>query len=376
MTWFDGIRQSVHLGGDEFWFICIALFFLTVGVFQIALLFIVRIQKSIYLKREQRIKFQFQKILNAIIIHETFSGNAPTSAFQFRMAELREIMDNKKFNKQILIHQILEIEKSLSGSSATALTTTYRELELYKVSMRKLNSLRWYKKAQGIRELGEMKYKQALPRIVKFLDARNQTLREETFMGVVRLSEDDPLFFLDSYHRELTPWMRINIHHYLARLESRKLPSFQKWFFHNNTSVALFSISMARYFRQTSCLPELVKLLNATDKKVIGLALETIGAMEAYQCADDVASMKDKVWEDDKLSTRFVRCLGKIGDPANDGKVISSFLAHPAYSVRFEAAGALRKLGASGEHEIRKFNEENENAIAGIIRHLEEPLLQ
>lgn len=373
MNWLNTIRSQYNLTSEEFLFVCIALFFLGWAIAFLLILFASRVLKSYYHKQERVLSFQFQKILNTIIINEQVSTHdQPQSAFEYRMAELRSIMSSGSFNRQILVDQVIRIEKSLSGQSAKALLTTYRSLDLHHHSLKKLKGYDWKKKAQGIRELTEMNYNEALPLIVKFLASRNQTLREESFMAMVRL-DAKPLSFLDHYDHELTPWMRINIHHYLVRLDPRTLPDFSQWCQHRNSSVILFSISMIRQFRQFQAVDKLVQLLDHADERVVGLTIETLGELEIVDAADKIANLADRVWKKEKLSRRVVRCLGRIGDRELHEATVARFLEHPIYEARFEAALALKRMNAKLYSVMKSdINQHTKN----IVRHLEEPLLQ
>ena len=373
----DQLQARYHLSPQTLLVIGIALVFLAWGIGFIAAIFITRIAKTYKLQHTGPLRVQYQKILNAIVIHETFSTTAPpVSAFEYRLAELRNLVGNNILNEQLLIDQILEIKKNLSGNSARVLIATYENLELYKLSLGKLKrGHSWQKKALGIRELAEMNYTAGLPDILKYLEASHETLREESFMAVVRLRPDNPLFFLDTYHNPLSPWMRINIHHYLARLDTRKLPVFSRWFRNDNTDVALFSISMARQFRQAQAVSVLMDLLDSPNEKILGLTLETLAALDAYDSADKLATLQPGFWDNEKLSLRLVNCLGKIGDPSRHTSIIARFLDHPAYSVRFQAAQALKQLGPEAYLILLQAGAEKEG-LDKIIRHINEPLLQ
>lgn len=369
--------RDIHGGADTTFFIVVTLIFLTLSVFIVLMLFITRMVKSSYQRRAAVLRVRCQKILNAIVIHELYStAQQPVSAFEYRLGELRMLTGNAGFARQVLIDSIMELKKNLSGASARALTATYYELALQRRSLLKLKSFFWKRRAQGIRELSEMGYKESIPEIMKFLNAGEPILRQESFMALVRLEDDRPLFFLDDYRQDLTDWMRINIYYYLTRQDVRKLPVFSRWFNHPNTSVVLFSISMARQFRQTESLPELARLLSSPDAGVVSVAIQTLGELEANQYVSNVVRLTERVWDDEKLSRRLARCLGRIGDAQEGLETVVRFLSHPAYSVHQEAALALRKMGPEGVAILAQFNAENEGVLTRIIRHIEEPLLQ
>lgn len=374
--WLENLLNPYHLTQAERVIIYGSGILLVASFGAVLILFLSRIVKSRRAARTRRLREQFQKILNAIVVNETFSEKStPVSAFEYRMAELRLIAGSSAAARQILITQILEVKKNLYGSSAEVLTSTYYALDLDRDSRRKLRSYQWKKKAQAIRELAEFHHQQSIPQITRFLTSANSTLRQESFMALVRL-EAQPLTFLDHYDLEISEWMGINIYNYLSKIEVRKLPDFSRWFNHPNVSVRLFSISMARQFRQTAALPALVNQLYSDNPKIVGLAVATIGSLEAYQYRKEIVTLATHVWPFERLAERAVKCLGAIGDMDEDIGLLSKFLSHPAYSVRFEAACALRQLGDKGEVALRNFNEQHDNNIQGILQHLSEPLLK
>jgi hypothetical protein len=377
MTSWDSVRSLYHLSELEWVLVLIAAFFLVCGFALIFALLASRLYKSYLEIRTNSLSFQFRKILNTIVVNETFSqAETPNSAFEYRMAELRNIKHNSSLASQILIGELIKIKKNLSGRSAHALTATYYSLGLQRSSLSKLNRFEWKIKALGIRELAEMEHVESIPRILKFLASKNSVLREESFMAMVRIDRENPLSFLDHFHNDLTLWMRINIYHFLQKLDQKKLPQFNQWFDHGNVSIVLFSISMVRQFRQVQAIKDLIPLLSHENRKVRSLTVETLGELDAYEYSHELEKLATTSWEDAKLSHRIIQCLGKIGDASTSLIVYESFLTHPVYEVRFEAVKSLKKAGPMGEAILMKFNERHENALRGIERHLSEPLLQ
>lgn len=369
-------RYYHQLASDVSVFVYFSLLFLTGGVLLILILFTSRITKSRRHRHRSALRAQYQRILNKIIVNETFSEKGtPLPAFEFYMAELRLVTGNSSFARQLLITQLLELKKNLTGNSSQALVKTYYALHLYTQSLHNIRSFAWQKKALAIRELAEMECKESIPVISGFLDTRNRTLREETFMALVRL-EDRPLSFLNHYPLDLSKWMRINIHTYLSKLDHYKLPVFSQWFDHPNLTVRLFCISMARVFRQTASLPGLVDMLYSADPKIVRLSVITLGELEAYQYRREIANLASHVWNFEKLAVSVVRCLGIIGDMETDAERVSTFLSHPMYTVRYEAVSALKKLGAKGHAHLQAFNRENNSCLEPMMQHLSEPLLE
>lgn len=373
----ENYLEPFHLTPGARIIVYIALIFLMGGIVLILLLFGSRIKKSYESRRTLAMRDQFQKILNTIVVNETFSQKVtPGSAFEYRMAELRAIVGISSFARQVLISQILDIKKNLSGSSAQALVATYYALSLEHHSMKKLSSLEWKKKALGIRELAEMGHMKSKPKISKFLNARNPVLREESFMALVRLDQAKPLSFLDEFTNDLTDWMTINIYHFLQKIDSKKIPDFSQWYDHPIVSVVLFSIRMTRQFRQVSSLPALADLVHAENGFIAAHAIEAIGEMDAFEYRDRIIGQRNRAWEIEVIGKSFLKCLGKIADTKEDAAIFQQFLGHPSYDIRFEAAQALRNLGLEGEQILMIYNDRHAGSLQSLLSHLAEPLLQ
>lgn len=374
MSWLGDWTLDYHLSREEFLIIAIAVGLLLVGFAFIILLFASRIVKSHFQDKKKKFKSRTQKILNALVINETFSTKEKfDSVFEYRMTELRHVLKSSNFARQVLIDQILELKKNLTGGAVRVLTATYFALELEKLSLKKLKRHAWRKKALGLRELSEMHFHAAIPLISKFIHSTNQTLREESVMALVRFNTGKSFQFLDYYAGEITPWMQINIHHYLQKSDLRKLPQFNQWFSSKNVSVVLFSINMAKHFRQSSAIPHLLPLCYHPDKKVATEAIESLGELEAFENRVQLIKLTPTYWEDADISAKILQSLGKIGDPYEDTHIILEFLNHQNYDVRFEAVRTLKTLGLTDD---RILANTARKGIAGIIDHTADPLMQ
>jgi HEAT repeat protein len=367
--------SAYGITAEEKVFIFIGMFFFIAAFLFITFILISRFTKNNRQQHEVALRNHFQRSLNAIIIMETTSA-VPDSSYRFKIESLKNVMKQSSFARQVMANQLVALKKTISGSSSKILERIYIELDLHSYSIRKLKRGSWKMKAQGIRELTELNYTDAIHSIRNFLTANNKTLREETFLALVRLDQDKPLSFLDHYTGELTPWMRINIHYHLSKSDSRRIPDFSQWFTSSNLDVVLFSLSMARQLRQTSAVTKLPELLSHSDVRVVALTLETITELEAYDLADVVAEKTATFWNNEKISARLVRCLGRISYTHEHKQAILTYLDHPDYNVRFYAAKALYTLDDEARNMLQDFNRGMNGILSGIINHISEPLLQ
>jgi hypothetical protein len=350
----------------------IAFFFFCSGLLFMFSLYLLRIVKSFRKKTEQRVREQSQRIVNTIIINDSMSDRtAPEAAFSFQIQQLKLLLGHSTIRKNVFIKLLLDIKRNLSGSSAATVQSIYKQMQLEEHSRKKLRSLRWEVVGQGIRELGEMHCTTRINDIRPFINSRNELLRQEAFMALVRLQSGDEKFsFLDAYTETITSWMTLNIHAFLLQMDSRELPDFSRWFHSKNESVRLFTLQMARQFRSTKALPRIAELVNHVNENVAVLAIETLGEMDAYPYSDVLLSLVKA--SSIRKVIAATKALGRIGEPEITAEALSPLCDHPVYEVRYVAAQSLLQLGAAGRDRIM----EHQSSVSGIIKHLQEPLLQ
>lgn len=374
----DWFQQYIpwQLSGAELFFVLLATVLFSIGVVMVLSIFVSRLSKNYRSTQEAKAKRQFQEILNMIVVTELQFTSERTPLSNFRLSEIQKIINGSSFRAQICINQIRELKKNLTGASAQSLCMLYRSLDLHLNSYKKLRSFSWRKKALGIRELAELECNHFISFIEPNLASKNKLLREESFIAMAKLNKSNPLSFLDSYSGKITDWIKINIYHHLAAQEKKNLPDFSRWFKSTNHSVSLFSMSMALQFRQMQAVPAMAELLRSADPELVIFALKCLGELDAYQYADDVASLKTKAISDDRIAVAFLKTLSRIGDPEKHNAEVKQFLKHEKQEVRFEAIASLRKLSASSDDFTSQIASQNDEQLSAMAKHITEPLLQ
>jgi HEAT repeat protein len=368
---FENVNPVVNFHSKEGILLLLTFVFFGSVLLMISSIHISRIVKSIKIVKVNQYNDQFRKVLNAIIINETYSVNGKKDpSFEFWLSELKGILGSSSFARQILIDDIIAIKKNIVGDTAKALSSVYFNLNLYKTSLKKLNSCRWEVNAKGIRELVELDYKPVIPKLLKLTHSKNRQLKEESLVALIRLENDRPLVYLHRYRGNFSLWMQINIHHHLQSFSPNTLPDFKEWFYHPDQNVRSFSIQMALQFRQISSIPDLANLLTDPDSKIQALAIKALTELQAHSHLNEMVLLSQTTWSDSRLTKQIIKALGMLGDESHI-PILSKFLSHPSYFVRFEAVQAWIRIGGTGTEQV-----EHDPKIKTIISHLSDPLLQ
>lgn len=131
----------------------------------------------------------------------------------------------KTYFKEQMLVAVVNLHKQYSGAYAQKLEQAYLKYGLYKISLKKLDSMNWSAKCEAIRELSEMKYLDAFPYLEALAHASRHTLRIEAMTGMIRMKGVEALSSLAEFKGYLHDWAIANILH---TLKEQKGVSFEQ----------------------------------------------------------------------------------------------------------------------------------------------------
>lgn len=196
---------------------------------------------------------------------------------EIEQVEFKDLQD--PFSRQIFTDVLRDLHSNLHGETADRLKNLYFNLDLHKDSINKINNSSWHIKAKGFREVAQMDVKEAEPLLRKYVNAKKPILRIDAQVALVKLSENNPLGFLDNIDYELSYWEQINIYDTLL-YHQIDVDSFEPFLNNPNSSVVVFAVRMIGYFKHIDALEKVKNLLNDNSPEVRLAAVKTIGAFE------------------------------------------------------------------------------------------------
>jgi hypothetical protein len=215
------------------------------------------------------------------------------------------------YRRQVLIDQMIDVSANLKGEESTKLLTLYKQLGLEKDSIDRAFDYRWHKKIKGFRELAFMNIHYANDAIYKALNSRNELLRMEAQIALVRLSEDNHFEFLSFLKRPFSLWEQITLHDLIIQ-HNLPRPAFRKWLTSTNSSVIIFSLKMIREFNQRDAEELIIYTLKHPSPDVRLLAVQVAGDMGIKSSLEVLKHMYKK--ENYKICLEIVRSMGKMPD--------------------------------------------------------------
>jgi hypothetical protein len=322
-----------------------------------------RIYKTNRLRTAKLMQRKYQPVFTQLLFEDDSRLLSDTFFTLFDKKDLKN-----KHRRFVLLEELIHLHENFTGETAVRLELIYRKLDFHKDSLKKLKSRRWYLVAKGLRELALMNIRESTAPMLLFINSKSELLRMEARIALVKLSENDPLFFLSKETEPLSAWDMANLHAMLAKLPETGIPFFSTWLNSSNKSVVLFCIAMTGAFKQNDAVPVLMRLLDQDDEPVKEAAIKALREMNALQAEEKLIAMYPL--ETPHVQNEILKSLETIASERS----ISLYehilhqpvpdLQHALHSVK-----ALLMLGDKGKGILNKLGEQKNERMQLIIRH-------
>lgn len=221
----------------------------------------------------------------------------------------------QKRHARIITNKLVFLYNSFSGESRKNLLELYMHSGFVEYSEKKIHSRHWELKAQGIREVAEMKDSRVLGTLKKISKKRNRLLRENAQLSLLKINGFEGLGFLADMDTPMSDWHQINLIETLKEYRNTPLPDFSVWLSSNETTVVLFAIRLINYFKQIENSDQLFRLLGHADEKV---KTETIRTLSVLHKTDAIPHLI-KIYESQSLTlkTEIIKAYALLAEQKN-----------------------------------------------------------
>jgi hypothetical protein len=310
------------------------------------------------MEKEAKLRQYLLEQYQSLIIDYLF-GNAGSDAF-------RSIASDN-YRRQVLIDQMIDVSVNLKGDSEEKLTRLYKELELDRDSIRRARSRKWHLRIKGFRELAFMGIRDANDEMYKSLNARNEILRMEAQIALVRLSDKEHFEFLSRLERPFSLWEQMTLHDLILQ-HNIPVPEFRKWLNSSNPTVVMFALRMIREFKQRDAEPDVKIALLHRDHRVSQLAVEVSGDLDLRGTLDTMKRMYK--FQDYNGCLEIVKSMGKMPEQAMMGFLKLVLDKEDDVQLQIEAVKAIENMGEEGVKALVKVMKSEYKNYNIIVRHV------
>ncbi|MDR1673088.1 MAG: HEAT repeat domain-containing protein [Bacteroidales bacterium] len=282
------------------------------------------------------------------------------------MDKIKKIAQSE-FSRNILINQMIDLSINLSGEAKTKLRELYVCMGLHQDSIRKVHHRKWHIKIKGFKELSFMDITTVNDAIRKALESKNDILRLEAQLALVRLEKHDPFGFLDHLVHPFTMWEQLNVHE-LITFHNLIVPDFSRWLNSTNDTVVVFALNMIRVFKQTQAVDCVVETLKHPNTVIRRHAIDVCGEI---QLRETLPTLKNRYKDEDYHNgLAIVQAMGKMPDKSILGFLKLVLDKEEDVQLQIEAAMAINKMGDIGTAVLEKLMLSGYKNYQIIIRHV------
>ncbi len=310
------------------------------------------------MEKEAKLRQYLLEQYQSLIIDYLF-GNTASDSF-------RSIASDN-YRRQVLIDQMIDVSVNLKGDSEDKLTRLYKDLELDRDSIRRAHSRKWHLRIKGFRELAFMGIREANEEMYKSLNSRNEILRMEAQIALVRLSDKEHFEFLSRLERPFSLWEQMTLHDLILQ-HNVPVPEFKKWLNSANPTVVMFALRMIREFKQRDAEPEVKIALLHRDHRVSQLAVEVSGDLDMKGTLDTMKRMYK--FQDYNGCLEIVKSMGKMPELAMMGFLKLVLDKEDDVQLQIEAVKAIENMGEEGVKALVKIMKSEYKNYNIIVRHV------
>jgi hypothetical protein len=234
-------------------------------------IFLIAYVSSLLIRRRdneiQRIKDERESLLIRILFDENskeLNNDLLASLNEFKSKEKRIHLRKRKRKllRQMMIDEMLNMKKNLSGVGVEDLYRLYELLGLQEDSYQKLISKKYQLIVMGIRELSEMNCHIHYRFIYRCTNHIQEDVRIEAQVAVVRLFGVKGLRFLSRVTYPISEWQQMTLLHLLNNMKNEKPKGIDNWLDSKNDSVIIFSLRLADKYNCFELLGKIQRFLH------------------------------------------------------------------------------------------------------------------
>lgn len=284
------------------------------------------------------------------------------------VATLDEVMVMaNEVERTIFLEELLGLHKNLSGEMAIKLEKLYLIYGLAIGSLQKLQHKSWYVRMAGLHEIKQMRFKEALPKIVPLTKDKNKQVQKEAALLHADLS-GNPMVLLQHVAGKLSRWHQMHIAKMLGEKEDDEIPPLRNWLETDNPSVMVFVTQMMLAFNQIDDHECLLPLLTCEDDKVKKEAIHNLARWRIYGVLPTLFDMYADESISEKVKLEILNAIGVIGDETHF-EFLETQMRLQNYDINLAAARALKAISSKGEQRLTVIYKNAQPRLQSIIKH-------
>ncbi len=328
-----------------------------------------RIYKTKLLNKRKQLREKYKPLFTQLLFEDESFLLDPNLLEKFAAEDLEN-----KYHRSILCDEIIHLHENFTGEAASRLELLFVKLGLHHDSIEKIKNRRWYITAKGMRELALMNVRESQTNLSEFLNHKNDILRMEARISIMKLSTENPLSFLSKIKEPLSAWDQANIYSMLTKMPEQTIPDFSNWLNSTNKSVVQFCILMIGAFRQQDSMNVLIHMLDHEDEVVRLSVIKALRELNAYASESKLVIMYPLETED--VQFEIVKTLEAVGKESS-ATLMEKILRQPVknHSISIQAVKTFLATAQDAKQRLDHLLESSNPQLKLIVQHAQDKRL-
>lgn len=309
-------------------------------------------------------KFYYDTLLN-LIFEDNFEQKLSEPRF------LKNLLAGKfgytDISKNALIDVIGKLFQNLSGDIRQRLVSVYMHLELQKHSHKKLSSMEWDIKVQGIKEIAMMGVTAYAGDVGKYINNSNEIVRREARLAFLQLDPKNLETFINKTTTNISYWEIINIIDVINSNITGYLESFSPRFDAELSSLVYFCLKITNYYLLAEYAHAISYLYMHKSEEVKILAIQTSAMFGNKKLKSALKERYDE--ETDKTKIEIIRAFKVFGDMHDISFLSDIVLNSQVNGMRFEAMKSLNEIVKTDKSLLLKYRDKDPE-LAKMVNHI------
>ncbi|MFN3445412.1 MAG: HEAT repeat domain-containing protein [Bacteroidia bacterium] len=314
-------------------------------------------------------------ITDHIIFNEDVMNGVALTDVQIELAPFQKPIFKQTWVKQALIDRLIYFSSSFSGDRNVLFRRLFIELELEKLSFKKIKSISLSTKIVGLVELTSMGIAVADVIILPLTNSRNRKLRSEARIAYIKLSKNDPFKFFDDATEPLLLWDQLELFKIITTTEGLTIPNFARWItYSTNKSIVSFCLKLVIHYNQHEAIPAIVKLLDTKDHYLRVDAINCLGKLKAEEVEEKLILIYNN--QPLRCQIEILKALGRFSTGNQINFLRNEFLRSTDFDIKKNAARSLIKHGRQTKEVVQMLIDTATPESAIILKHCMNPLIK
>jgi HEAT repeat protein len=253
-----------------------------------------------------------------------------------------------------------------AGRARERLVELYLRLGFDQMDVKATYSWAWWKRASGVRGLGELENDAYRSVFLRCLRDKHELVAIEAAKALGILGDARGLDALADMVRHPSRWAALLLSDVAQRIGEEGLVLLRRLITDDpRPAVRATALDAVRIARDSGSIDRIRPLLAAPDKELRTRTIKALSEMGAVDAVPDILKLLgDDAWE---VRAQAVKAVGRLGGDEQVFRALRWALSDPSWWVRVNAAQALASLGEKGQAVLSEVSRTSPDAFARDI---------